>query len=99
MMSYTAPPGGGAVFLDGPLGASYSKKMKNAGGELRHGRFDRHRGKGQVMLEKAGRNSGDNRRVVRGLVLRMVATCVCRTRRDLVVRTGLSKMTISNIVG
>ena len=99
MMSYTAPPGGGAVFLDGPLGASYSKQMKNAGGELRHGRFDRHRGKGQVMLEKAGKNSGDNRRDNRGLVLRMVATGACRTRRDLVVRTGLSKMTISNIVG
>lgn len=29
----------------------------------------------------------------------MVATGACRTRRDLVVRTGLSKMTISNIVG
>ena len=81
MMSYTAPPGGGAVFLDGPLGASYSKQMKNAGGELRHGRFDRHRGKGQVMLEKAGKNSGDNRRDNRGLVLRMVATGACRTRR------------------
>ena len=51
------------------------------------------------MLEKAGKNSGDNRRDNRGLVLRMVATGACRTRRDLVVRTGLSKMTISNIVG
>ena len=36
------------------------------------------------MLEKAGKNSGDNRRDNRGLVLRMVATGACRTRRDLV---------------
>ena len=50
------------------------------------------------MLEKAGKNSGDNRRDNRGLVLRMVATGACRTRRDLVVRTGLSKMTISNFI-
>ena len=51
------------------------------------------------MLDKAGKNSGDNRRGNRGLVLRMVATGACRTRRELVARTGLSKMTISNIVG
>ena len=43
------------------------------------------------MLEKAGKNSGDNRRDNRGLVLRMVATGACRTRRDSGGENGLEQ--------
>ena len=50
------------------------------------------------MLEREGKNSSDNRRTNRGLVTKMVATGVCTTRSELVRGTGLSKMTISNIV-
>lgn len=50
------------------------------------------------MLERMGKNSSDNRRINRGLVTKIVATGGCTTRSELVRETGLSKMTISNIV-
>lgn len=50
------------------------------------------------MWERVGKNSSDNRRTNRGLVTKMVATGQCTTRSELVRGTGLSKMTISNIV-
>lgn len=49
-------------------------------------------------VEKAGKNRKDYKMVNRGLVLKMIATGLCSTRAELVRSTGLSKMTISNIV-
>ncbi len=51
------------------------------------------------MEKKAGKNRTDYKRVNRGLVLKMVATGLCTSRAELVEKTGLSKMAISNIVG
>ncbi len=50
-------------------------------------------------MDRAGRNSGDNRRSNRGLCIRLISTGRCSTRSEMVRETGLSKMTISNIVG
>lgn len=50
------------------------------------------------MVEKAGKNRSDYKRINRGLVLKMVATGQCVNRSDLARQTGLSKMAISNIV-
>ncbi|MCD7819823.1 MAG: ROK family protein [Lachnospiraceae bacterium] len=50
------------------------------------------------MTGKAGKNRDDYKKVNRGLVLKMVATGQCASRAELVENTGLSKMTISNIV-
>ncbi|MDO4262104.1 MAG: ROK family protein [Eubacteriales bacterium] len=50
------------------------------------------------MTEKAGKNRSDYKRVNRGLVMKMIATGQCTSRVELVEKTGLSKMAISNIV-
>jgi len=47
---------------------------------------------------KLGRNRSDYKKSNRALVLRMIATNQCLSRADLARATGLSKMTISNIV-
>lgn len=51
------------------------------------------------MKEKAGKNRNDYKKTNRGLALKMIATAQCFSRIELVEKTGLSKMTISNIVG
>jgi transcriptional regulator of PTS gene len=47
---------------------------------------------------KLGKNGSDYKTSNRALVLRMIATRQCQSRTDLARFTGLSKMTISNIV-
>lgn len=51
-----------------------------------------------MKWDKLGKNQNDNKLRNRGLVLKMIATGQCAFRSDLVQSTGLSKMTVSNIV-
>ena len=50
------------------------------------------------MKRKAGQNSIDSKYYNRGLILRLIATGECRTRIELARATGLTKMTVTNIV-
>lgn len=47
---------------------------------------------------KLGKNGNDFRKSNRALILKMIATKQCLSRADLARSTGLSKMTVSNIV-
>lgn len=50
------------------------------------------------MKSKTGQNSIDSKYYNRGLILRLIATGECRTRIELARATGLTKMTVTNIV-
>lgn len=50
------------------------------------------------MGRTTGKNSVDSKWYNRGLILRLIATGVCRTRIELSRTTGLAKMTVSNII-
>lgn len=51
------------------------------------------------MASKKGINNNNLKQENRGLVLKMIATGECYTRIELAKRTGLTKMSISNIIG
>lgn len=50
------------------------------------------------MVDKKGINNNNLKQRNRGLVLRMIATGACNTRIDLAKQTGLTKMSVSNII-
>lgn len=50
------------------------------------------------MRSKTGQNSTDSKYYNRGLILQLIATGQCRTRIELARATGLTKMTVTNIV-
>jgi len=51
------------------------------------------------MADKKGINNNNLKQGNRGLVLRLIATGACNTRIDLAKQTGLTKMSVSNIIG
>ncbi|NCC44453.1 MAG: ROK family transcriptional regulator [Clostridia bacterium] len=51
------------------------------------------------MAVRRGINNNNLKQENRGLVLKMIATGSCCTRVDLAKKTGLSKMSVSNIIG
>jgi len=51
------------------------------------------------MGDKKGINNNHLKQGNRGLVLRLIATGACNTRIDLAKQTGLTKMSVSNIIG
>ncbi|MGN0293873.1 MAG: ROK family protein [Lachnospiraceae bacterium] len=50
------------------------------------------------MAVTAGQNSINTKQYNRGLILKLIATGTCRSRIELARTTGLTKMTISNII-
>lgn len=50
-------------------------------------------------MEKTGHNIISAKRYNRGLILKLISTGQCRSRIELAQATGLTKMTVSNIVG
>ena len=52
----------------------------------------------ETVKKKLGKNRSDYKRTNRAVVIRLVATGACMSRAELARSTGLSKMTITNIV-
>lgn len=50
------------------------------------------------MADMLGKNSISSKQYNRGLLLRLIATDVCKTRIELSKMTGLAKMTVTNII-
>ncbi len=50
------------------------------------------------MSQMTGKNSITSKQFNRGLLLKLIATQTCRTRIDLSKATGLTKMTVTNII-
>lgn len=50
------------------------------------------------MRQKNGQNIKNAKQYNRGLILQLIATQICNTRIELSKRTGLSKMTVTNII-